>query len=296
MAYTAKAGRGICDGPARWPAPALRAGFCSRRAGPRSYVTDAVPTRGSIRWSSSRQNGDRHRRRTGDRAGHVPAARQRRCTCCRGGHSRRSWKRGRSRSRVPRRHRLPLAPGRYRWTGVQRVLADVRNFFGSVDVLVNNAGITGQDKPTDQLTLDDWRRVMSVNVEGVFLCTRAVGSLMRQRRDGSIINLSSIYGIVGAPDIPGYHASKGAVRLMTKTDALLYARHPRPWHHDAAHPVHAYWTYCRLKATLPVRVAAVGHLGMRSSLIACTLFPQCSHTKSPVFSRSHQLLRPPHNS
>ena len=107
---------------------------------------------------------------------------------------------------------------------VQRVFADVSRTFGSVDVLVNNAGITGQDKPTDQLTLEDWRRVMSVNVEGVFLCTRAAVPLMRQRGSGSIINLSSIYGIVGAPDIPAYHASKGAVRLMTKTDALLYAR------------------------------------------------------------------------
>lgn len=57
---------------------------------------------------------------------------------------------------------------------VQRVFADLRNTFGSLDVLVNNAGITGQDKPTDQLTLEDWRLVMSVNVEGVFLCTRAV--------------------------------------------------------------------------------------------------------------------------
>ncbi len=107
---------------------------------------------------------------------------------------------------------------------VQRVFADLRNTFGSLDVLVNNAGITGQDKPTDQLTLEDWRLVMSVNVEGVFLCTRAVIPFMRERHAGSIINLSSIYGIVGAPDIPAYHASKGAVRLMTKTDALLFAR------------------------------------------------------------------------
>jgi NAD(P)-dependent dehydrogenase (short-subunit alcohol dehydrogenase family) len=107
---------------------------------------------------------------------------------------------------------------------VGRVFADVSKTYASVDVLVNNAGITGQDKPTDRLTLEDWRRVMAVNVEGVFLCTRAAVPLMRERRAGSIINLSSIYGIVGAPDIPAYHASKGAVRLMTKTDALLYAR------------------------------------------------------------------------
>ncbi len=107
--------------------------------------------------------------------------------------------------------------------GVGRVFAEVRDCFGSVDVLVNNAGISGPDKPTDQYSLEEWRRVISVNVEGAFLCTRAAIPLMRQGRAGSIINLSSIYGIVGAPDLPAYHASKGAVRLMTKTDALLYA-------------------------------------------------------------------------
>jgi NAD(P)-dependent dehydrogenase (short-subunit alcohol dehydrogenase family) len=64
---------------------------------------------------------------------------------------------------------------------------------------------------------------MDVNVSGVFLCTRYAVPRLRDAGGGSIINLSSIYGLVGAPDIPPYHASKGAVRLMTKTDALFYA-------------------------------------------------------------------------
>jgi NAD(P)-dependent dehydrogenase (short-subunit alcohol dehydrogenase family) len=64
--------------------------------------------------------------------------------------------------------------------------------------------------------------LMAVNVKGVFFCTKHVVPHMRNK-GGSIINLSSIYGIIGAGDVPPYHASKGAVRLMTKNDALIYA-------------------------------------------------------------------------
>ena len=65
---------------------------------------------------------------------------------------------------------------------------------------------------------------MAVNVKGVFFCTKHAIPYMQKAGGGSIINLSSIYGIISAPDVPPYHASKGAVRLMTKTDALLYAK------------------------------------------------------------------------
>ncbi|MEX2465704.1 MAG: glucose 1-dehydrogenase [Gemmatimonadota bacterium] len=106
---------------------------------------------------------------------------------------------------------------------VERVLADVVEAFGRLDVLVNNAGISGTDKPTDELSAEEWREVMDVNVMGVFFCTKHAIPRMRESGGGSIVNLSSIYGIVGAPDLPPYHASKGAVRLMAKTDALLYA-------------------------------------------------------------------------
>jgi NAD(P)-dependent dehydrogenase (short-subunit alcohol dehydrogenase family) len=96
--------------------------------------------------------------------------------------------------------------------------------FGRIDVLVNNAGISGSNKPTHELTEAEWDRVQSVNVKGVFFGTKHAIIEMRKSGAGSIINLSSIYGLVGAADVPPYHASKGAVRLMTKTDALLYAR------------------------------------------------------------------------
>jgi NAD(P)-dependent dehydrogenase (short-subunit alcohol dehydrogenase family) len=107
---------------------------------------------------------------------------------------------------------------------VERVFREVVEAFGRLDIIVNNAGIAGVNKPTDEVTIEEWDAVLDVNVRGVFFCTKHAIQHLRQAGGGSIINLSSIYGIIGAPDLPPYHASKGAVRLMTKTDALLYAK------------------------------------------------------------------------
>ncbi len=107
---------------------------------------------------------------------------------------------------------------------VSGVIAQVRKDHGKLDVLVNNAAISGPNKPTHEIDVEEWEKLMGINVRGVFFCTKHTIPVMKERDGGSIINLSSIYGIVSAPDIPAYHASKGAVRLMTKTDALLYAK------------------------------------------------------------------------
>ncbi len=103
------------------------------------------------------------------------------------------------------------------------VFAEVVAHFGRLDILVNNAGVSGADKPTHEITEAEWDFVQSINVKGVFFGTKHAIAYLRAAGGGSIINLSSIYGLVGAPDVPPYHASKGAVRLMTKTDALCYA-------------------------------------------------------------------------
>ncbi|HEX5215655.1 MAG TPA: glucose 1-dehydrogenase [Vicinamibacterales bacterium] len=116
----------------------------------------------------------------------------------------------------------------------QRVIGEVVSTFGAVDVLVNNAGISGVSKPTHEITEAEWDALMAVNVKGVFFCTKHVLPHMIRAGGGSIVNLSSIYGLVGAPDAPPYHASKGAVRLMTKTDALLYA--PNKIRVNSIHP------------------------------------------------------------
>lgn len=106
---------------------------------------------------------------------------------------------------------------------VQRVFGEIVARFGRLDALVNNAGIEGANVPTHQMSLEQWRAVMDVNVTGVFLCTKYAIPAMQQAGGGSIVNVSSMYGLVGGPDVPAYHASKGAVRLMAKTDAMLYA-------------------------------------------------------------------------
>ena len=106
---------------------------------------------------------------------------------------------------------------------VQAAVDGAAAHFGALHVLVNNAGIAGANKPTHEITEEEWDRVQAVNVKGVFFCTKHAIPHMKRAGRGSIINLSSIYGLVGAPDVPPYHASKGAVSLMTKTDALIYA-------------------------------------------------------------------------
>lgn len=95
--------------------------------------------------------------------------------------------------------------------------------FGALDVLVNNAGM-GLTANVEETTLEQWHKVMSVNLDGVFLGTRAAIGLMKRHDGGSIINISSIEGLVGEPDLAAYNASKGGVRLFTKSAALHCAR------------------------------------------------------------------------
>lgn len=107
---------------------------------------------------------------------------------------------------------------------VQRTLAAIAGRYGGIHILVNNAGVAGADKPPHEITEAEFDAILAVDVKGVFFCTKHVIPIMRAGGGGSIINLSSIYGLVGAADIPPYHAAKGAVRLMTKTDAIYYAK------------------------------------------------------------------------
>ena len=95
--------------------------------------------------------------------------------------------------------------------------------FGKLDILVNNAGTVAY-APGDEATVEDWDRQMDVNAKGVFLGTKAVIPEMRRAGGGSIVNISSMSGIIGQQNIhPGYNASKGAVRLLTKSTAVQYA-------------------------------------------------------------------------
>jgi len=102
------------------------------------------------------------------------------------------------------------------WTAtVDRIVQDQ----GRIDILVNNAGIELME-PMTATTVDAFRRVMDINVLGVFLGIRTASAAMAAQGGGSIINMSSVAGLIGAPRQAAYCASKGGVRLMTKAAAM----------------------------------------------------------------------------
>ena len=114
------------------------------------------------------------------------------------------------------------------------VMATTAKELGPVDVLVNNAGIL-LVKPIAETSLEDFRRVSSINVDGVFLGIKHAFAAMGAR-GGSIVNLSSIAGLMGAANQIAYHASKGSVRLMTKCAAMEAATLGLPIRCNSIHP------------------------------------------------------------
>jgi NAD(P)-dependent dehydrogenase (short-subunit alcohol dehydrogenase family) len=108
--------------------------------------------------------------------------------------------------------------------GVAEAFDEINKRFGKIQVLVNNAGIMGIQKPSDEIGEDEWDRIIDVDLKGVFLCTKYAVPYIKEAGGGSIINLSSILGLVGGED-PPYHAAKGGVRLLTKSDAFYYGKH-----------------------------------------------------------------------
>ena len=109
----------------------------------------------------------------------------------------------------------------------ERVVAATVSEYGKLDVLVNNAGISGRTR-VEETDSELWDRVMDINAKGVFLGSKVAIPAMRSAGGGSIINISSIYGIVGSETSTAYHSSKGAVRLLTKATAVQYAREGNP--------------------------------------------------------------------
>lgn len=109
---------------------------------------------------------------------------------------------------------------------VQALFTGLSNDYGRLDVLINSAG-TAKRSATVDTTLDDWNRVINVNLTGLFLCCREAARLMLAQRRGSVINMSSIMGHSGGgiyPN-PAYHASKGAVVNLTRALAAEWGEH-----------------------------------------------------------------------
>ncbi|MFI5436636.1 SDR family NAD(P)-dependent oxidoreductase [Rhodococcus baikonurensis] len=107
---------------------------------------------------------------------------------------------------------------------VEAAFSEIQNRLGSIDILVNAAGITGTSRPTHEATEKDFDDVFAVNVKGTFFCSKyAIQSMKRHKTGGAIVNISSTYGVAANADIPLYHATKAAVIMMAKTDAVTYA-------------------------------------------------------------------------
>lgn len=122
-----------------------------------------------------------------------------------------------------------------RWNEVVR---EVEDRFGRLDMLVNNAGIIG---PTDAANpenarLEDWRKIFAINVEGVFLGCRAAIPAMRRTGSGSIVNISSVAGLLATPYNAAYGASKAAVRQITKSVAQHCAEQKLKIRCNSVHP------------------------------------------------------------
>lgn len=124
-----------------------------------------------------------------------------------------------------------------KWEHVMRVVIER---YKKLDVLVNNAGVA-LAKDVEHTTLEEWRWLMSINLDGVFLGTKHAVRTMKANRAGSIVNLSSIEGLIGDPNLAAYNASKGGVRLLTKSAALYCAKAGYNIRVNSVHPGYI-WT------------------------------------------------------
>ena len=108
-------------------------------------------------------------------------------------------------------------------TAVQRAVSETQAAFGRIDILVNNAAADNSQTPVGDLTLDEWRRTIEVNLTGVFLLSRAVIRMMRKTGGGVIVNVASQLGSVAVRNKAAYCASKGGVLQLTRAMALDHA-------------------------------------------------------------------------
>ena len=114
-------------------------------------------------------------------------------------------------------------------------MAEIEGRYGRLDGLVSNAGV-GTPGDVEQTSFAEWRRVMAINADGVFLGCKYAMPLLAKSKAPSIVNISSASGIVGGANLAAYNASKGAVRLLSKSVALSSARKRPPVRCNSVHP------------------------------------------------------------
>lgn len=108
-------------------------------------------------------------------------------------------------------------------TEVEELIERTVKEHGRLDCAFNNAGIEGAQAPTHECTEENWDRTIAINLKGVWLCMRYEIPRMLERGGGSIVNCSSVAGVIGFPNLPAYCASKGGINQLTRTAALEYA-------------------------------------------------------------------------
>jgi len=138
-------------------------------------------------------------------------------------------------SDLPGRGKVDIALDVTREEDWKAAMADIARTHGRLDGLVNNAGV-GTPGDVEQTTFAEWRRVMAVNADGVFLGCKYAMALLAKAKAPSIVNIASASGIVGGANLAAYNASKGAVRLLTKSVALYGARKRPPIRCNSVHP------------------------------------------------------------
>jgi NAD(P)-dependent dehydrogenase (short-subunit alcohol dehydrogenase family) len=124
------------------------------------------------------------------------------------------------------RDALPLRCDVSRANDVRKMVAHAVTHFGTLDILFNNAGISHRPAPVHQFSQSEWRRVIAIDLDGVFYCSREALKIMVQKKSGKIINIASIWGLAGSSGIkplPAYSAAKGGVVNLTREMALEYA-------------------------------------------------------------------------
>jgi NAD(P)-dependent dehydrogenase (short-subunit alcohol dehydrogenase family) len=111
-------------------------------------------------------------------------------------------------------------------TSINELVNQVMAQFGQIDILVNNSGVGGSEKPILKMDEKDWDFVIDINLKGIFMLSKAVAAKMVEgERGGKIINVASIGGLIGWPNMSAYCASKGGCLQVTKVMALEWARY-----------------------------------------------------------------------
>jgi meso-butanediol dehydrogenase / (S,S)-butanediol dehydrogenase / diacetyl reductase len=158
-----------------------------------------------------------------------------------------------------------------------RVMRDIEREFGRLDVLVNNAGI-GYFRSIVETSFEEWRNILSVNLDSVFLGTKHALSLLTRSGKGSIVNMSSIRGQVAGPNVAAYSASKAGVRLFTKSTAIECAAAGNGVRANSVHPgvietpMSAQALEDSAKLAKSIERIPVGRLGKPAEIAAAIVF------------------------